>query len=110
MTYAVEITRPAEADVREVVSFLRSRSAAGAAAWRTAFTTALSRLTSDPTALPFAAESSLFAEDVRQLLFKTKSGRKYRAVFVVRGATVYVLRVRAPGQNLLDVGGIDFPS
>jgi len=36
--------------------------------------------------------------EVKQILFKTKRGRIYRAVFHVKGTDVFVLRVRGPGQ------------
>ena len=39
--------------------------------------------------------------DVRQALFKTRRGRVYRALFLLEGSDVYLLRVRGPGQASL---------
>jgi hypothetical protein len=48
--------------------------------------------------LPTAQENDDVNLEVRQVLFKTKRGRAYRAVFHVEGNDVYLLRVRGPGQ------------
>lgn len=69
----------------------------------------LQRLRNDPSGFALAPENDLFDEPVRQTFFKTRSGRTYRGVFVVRETTAYVLRVRGPGQNLLDVDDVDLP-
>ena len=54
------------------------------------------RMTADT--LPLAHESQDLDLEVRQILFKTKRGRIYRAVFHLAGADVYILRVRGSGQ------------
>lgn len=38
-----------------------------------------------------AAEADHFDESLRQVLFKTRRGRAYRALFVIRGRVVHVL-------------------
>ncbi len=48
--------------------------------------------------LPVTHESRKLDLDVRQILFKTKRGRIYRAVIHLAGVDVYILRIRGPGQ------------
>jgi len=40
--------------------------------------------------------------EVRQIQFKVRSRRVYRALYFVEDNTVYVLRVRGPGQAPVD--------
>jgi hypothetical protein len=45
--------------------------------------------------------------EVRQVLFKTRRGNVYRALYFVDGENVYILRVRGKGQaqvNPADLG------
>jgi hypothetical protein len=56
------------------------------------------RLGMSADTLPITPENDDVDLEVRQVLFKTKRGRLYRAVFHVQGDDVYVLRVRGPGQ------------
>ena len=106
MTYAVTITGPAQDDIRGVVSYIAERSPSGAIAWRRALDSCLERLRTRPESAGLAPESDQFREAIRQAIFKTRSGRPYRVVFVIRGEAVHVLRVRCPGQDLLDPGDI----
>jgi len=101
MTYAVTITGPAQDDIRDVVTYLTERSPNGAIAWRKALDGCLDRLRTRPESAGPAPESDQFKEVIRQAIFKTRSGRPYRIIFVIRGESVYVLRVRCPGQDLL---------
>ena len=101
MTYVVTVTGPAEDDIRATVAYIATRSPAGAKAWREAFDGCLERLRTLPEAAGLAPEHTLFTEPIRQAIFKTRSGRPYRALFVIRGQVVHVLRVRCPGQDLL---------
>ena len=109
MTHHVRVSRSARADVRQTLHDLNARSRPGAVAWRRAFEAMLSRLENRPAGFALASENDLFDEPIRQTLFKTRAGRTYRAVFVVRADVVHVLRVRGPGQNLLDADDLDLP-
>lgn len=109
MNFRVELTTPAEADVRGTVDYLRERTEPGTQAWRRAFGEMLRRLKVRPTSCGIAPENDLFEETIRQALFRTKSGRTHRAVFLVRDDVVHVLRVRGPGQDLLRGDEIDLP-
>jgi hypothetical protein len=55
-------------------------------------------LTTSADSYPAAHENQDLDLEVKQVLFKTKRGRIYRAVFHIDGADVLILRVRGPGQ------------
>jgi len=97
----VRLTDAAKDDVRAILTWIEQRSPAGAEAWYGAWMDALRTLGERAEALAEAPESDDHAEPVRQLLFKTKRGRRYRALFVVRGDAAFVLHVRGPGQDTL---------
>lgn len=106
MSYTVTITGPAQDDIRGVVAYIAERSPAGARSWRNALDGCLVRVRTRPESAGMAPESGQFQEAIRQAIFKTRSGRPYRIVFVIRGESVHVLRVRCPGQDLLGPGDI----
>lgn len=58
----------------------------------------IDRLRAAADSFPLALENQDLELEVKQVLFKTKRGRIYRAVFYVDGADVFILRVRGPGQ------------
>ena len=64
----------------------------------TRFEDAVARLEENPFVAPIAPESEELGEEVRHIMFRTKAGRTYRALFVVVGEEVRVLRVRGSGQ------------
>jgi plasmid stabilization system protein ParE len=101
MTFEVNLLPRAEADIQQIVQFLAERSSQGAAAWWQRWEQAIDELRDRPLQLGLAPESSKYDIDVRQLLFKTRRGRTYRALFTVVGRGVWVLTVRGPRQNLL---------
>jgi hypothetical protein len=53
-------------------------------------------------ACPLAAEDDHVEFEVREILFKTRHGLIYRALFTIREETATILHVRGPGQDLLD--------
>lgn len=56
------------------------------------------RLKQQAHSCALAHEHENFEWDVRQALFKTRRGRVYRALFLIEGQDVYILRVRGSGQ------------
>jgi hypothetical protein len=93
MTYEPLLLPRAQADVEK-----------GAIAWRERWEQVLDQLRTGPLECGLAPESARYEAEVRQLLFKTRRGRTYRALFTVVGRGVYILHVRGPGQNLLRPG------
>ena len=92
----------AKADKRSIVEWIRERSPAGATAWLNAYDRAVEQLTNRADSYAEAHENTDLLLDVRQILFKTRRGRVYRALFVIEATTVYILRVRGPGQAPVD--------
>lgn len=99
MTYRVQPTAQAEADIERIFAWLSQRSPEGAARWYESFWNAAERLKTMPHSCGLAPESDDFNDEVRHMLFGTRKGRTYRALFVVRGDLVQILCVRGPGEQ-----------
>jgi plasmid stabilization system protein ParE len=98
MSYQVRVLARARQDVEDIVAWIAERSTTGAERWVSRFEEALATLERNPLIAPLAPESEDLGEEVRHLLFRTRAGRTYRALFLVVGDEVRVLRVRGPGQ------------
>src|SRR5437763_16573368 len=95
-TYRVEPTDKALVDAGEVYFWLNEQSAEAALRWYEGLLTAFRSLAKNPLRCPLAPESAFFEEEIRQLLYG-----KYRILFTVAGATVFVLRVRHGARQYL---------
>lgn len=104
MTFQVHELRGAQADVRSIARWLAERSPQGAKAWLRAYDEMILRLQRNAECCGLAPESKDRELDVRQVLFKTRRGRVYRALFVIERQDVYILRVRGPGQASVEPG------
>jgi plasmid stabilization system protein ParE len=103
MSFTVRELPKAKSDVRAIFEWLYERSTQGAKAWIDAYDAALLRLKTDAGSLGFALDNNECPEfELRQIFFKTRRGRIYRAVYFIAENTVYVLRVRGPGQAPID--------
>ena len=101
MTFSVWVTAGAQSDVRLILHWLSERSPAGADAWYHRWLETLDQLQRRADSAGLAPESEDHPEAIRQVLFKTRRGRNYRALFVIRDRDVFVLHVRGPGQDYL---------
>ena len=108
LSHQVVILRLANEDVDFIFKWLQERSPFGANRWYAAFLDSAASLASDPLRYGLAPEASSVTEAVRQCFFKTRAGRSYRILFVVKGSEVRVLRVRGPGQLNVEREGFDF--
>lgn len=99
MTFAVRILRAAERDCTEILEYIAARSKMGAEAWAGAFDNALSYLEENADTCPLAAENEHVEFEVREVLFKTRRGLIYRALFTLRDDTAVILHIRGPGQD-----------
>jgi plasmid stabilization system protein ParE len=106
MTYNVHLVPRALQEYDEIVRFLTGRSPQGARAWMARWEQVLADLANRPLIFSLAPESSAYEQEIRQLLFKTRRGRMYRAIFTVAGTDVFVLNIRGPGQDLLPPDGL----
>jgi plasmid stabilization system protein ParE len=101
MTYRVEPTAQAEADIDRIFAWLSERSHEGARRWYESFWESAERLETFPLSCGLAPENDEFDYEVRHTLFGTKKGRTYRALFVITGDVVRILCVRGPGERLV---------
>ena len=80
MSYRVELTEGAYADLDRLMDWLAQRSSPEAADRLSArFYEALPRLESNPFSCGLAYENRFFPEEIRHLLFKVWKGKSYRA-------------------------------
>jgi plasmid stabilization system protein ParE len=108
MKFRVVLLRHAEDDTNAIYIWLAKRSVAGAGHWYHAFLDAAESLSNNPSRCGLAPESAAVGYEIRQHLFKTPRGRKYRLLYLVAGNEVRILRVRGPGQA--PVAGADLGS
>jgi hypothetical protein len=99
MKFTVYELPKAKFDKDHISKWLFERSPQGAANWLNAYDEMVERLQREADTLAVAQENNDLDLEVREILFKTERGRRYRAVFHVDGANVYILRVRGPGQS-----------
>ena len=52
-------------------------------------------------------EADDFGIDLRQSLFRTRRGRLYRLLFVIRGDVVHLAAVRGPGQEMVSADDLE---
>lgn len=105
MSFQVYLTEAAKDDIRIILRWIGNRSSAGAEAWRSRWLETLDDLKSRAETFGIAPESEAHREKIRQALFRTKSGKTYRTLFVIRDHDVFVLHIRGPGQDLLPKPG-----
>jgi plasmid stabilization system protein ParE len=110
MSFRVRVLQTAEREVDDIVEWIavRRQSPSGAESWLNAYEEALQRLADAADSFGPAPEDEYVSLDVKQVLFRTRRGKTYRAVFTIEGNEARVLHVRGPGQSLLtsdELGG-----
>jgi plasmid stabilization system protein ParE len=108
MTFQVEITPIAEAQIEQAYHWYRERNPEFADRWFRALMNAIATLQEKPQRCTLAVEHEIFLEEVRQLLHG-KSQNVYRVLFTIRDTTVYVLYVRHSAQAPLTVDDLEEP-
>lgn len=101
MSYNVQVMQRTQEDVLQIVEWINERSMQGASTWYAAYERMLERLQEQPLACGQALEAKQLGRDLREAMFKTPQGNVYRGVFLVEGESVFLLRVRGPGQSPL---------
>jgi plasmid stabilization system protein ParE len=109
MSYRVELTTHAERDVDGILAWLTQRSSQGATAWYRRFNDLLEELALAAEQWSLAPENEDNDEVIRHAVFKTRRGRKYRALFIIREEVVFILHVRGPGQDIMPLEEVQFP-
>lgn len=109
MTFNVEFSDEAERNVREIRDWIAWRSRDGAWRWLEALEQATSQLGSSADSFALAPESDVFDAELHQILFATRRGNTYRALYVIRESTVHIVSVRGAGQQPIQAGELDLP-
>jgi toxin ParE1/3/4 len=107
MTFQVRTLQRASRAYNQILNYISKRSESGAVAWAKAYNAALVRLERAADTFPLAPEDEDVDFELREILFKTRRGRLYRALFTIRGNDVLILHVRGPGQDLLTSDDLD---
>jgi plasmid stabilization system protein ParE len=106
MGFRVVLLRRAEDEVDSILAWLVERSPQGAQSWLAALERAKTDLAENPGSFGLAPEDAFVDMEVRQVIFKTRRGRRYRAIFTIVENELRILHVRGPGQSTL--GADDF--
>ena len=109
MSLPVTLTASAKEDIRSTLQWIAQRSRSGADAWYRRWLKVLDELGEFGESMGVAPENEDHDAIIRQVIFKTRRGLPYRALFIVRDNQVYVLHVRGPGQDLLSKGDLQLP-
>src|SRR5687767_12557742 len=96
MSFRVELSRRAEADVREAYDYIRVHGPADPDAWRDGLSETLASLERFPEACGYAPEHEFAVEEIRQALYGP-----YRILFTIRGDEVYVIAIRHGARQFL---------
>ena len=100
----------AERDVDHILTWLNERSPHGAASWLRTWDRTFAMLESSADEYGLAPENEDHELEIRQIMFRTRKGRDYRALYTIRGNDVYVMHIRAPGQDLVPPDELTLPS
>ncbi|WP_459556864.1 type II toxin-antitoxin system RelE/ParE family toxin [Lacunimicrobium album] len=102
MIYTVRLSPMAFKDFRKIVNWLIPRSQVGRKNWETAFYDLLSRLAQNADTNSEAEEEDRVQRGLKQAFFKTRHGKPYRVIYVIRpNNNVLILRPHSPGQRIL---------
>jgi plasmid stabilization system protein ParE len=109
MAFHVDFTDEAEACADEIYRWIAERSPDGAVRWKRALERTVERIADAADTFALAPESDAFREPVREIPFKTRKGRKYRALFVIRDDVATIISVRGAGQDLISPDDVPLP-
>ncbi len=101
MKFEVQLSRKARFELEEIVRWLRSRSRTGAKSWSRRWDKVVLNLENHTHSFGLAPESDDHDEPVYQVIFKTRQGLPYRALFFIRENVISILHIRGPGQDIL---------
>jgi hypothetical protein len=106
MSFRVELTAEAYADLDRLMARLEERSSAAAAdRLSMRFCEALDRLESRPLSCGVAYENRYFPIEVRHLLFEVWKGNPDRALFIVQKDLVKILLRSSPRRKACEAKG-----
>lgn len=109
MTQSVRVSARAEQDADTIFTWLSQRSPEGAARWYQCYLATLRSLPNVSQSCGLSPEADSLGIPVRQVLFKTRKGRTFRALFVVLDNLIHVIGVRGGGQDFARADDLELP-
>lgn len=110
MKYRLTILPQAKEDVRRnAVWWAQQHSAEQAARWLDTIQSQLESIVDLPESHSLSAENDEFPYEIRDKLLGLGARPSYRAVFTIKGDTVYVLTVRRSAQDVLHARDVESP-
>jgi plasmid stabilization system protein ParE len=101
MAFRVRITPAADRDLKEILAWLIAEGAGDAGLrWFRGLREAIDTLTDSPRRCALSPENGSVPFEMRQLLYGS-SRHRYRILFMIEDDTVFILRIRRPGQEHL---------
>lgn len=102
MTFQVELSRRAEADIKGAYAYIRKHGPADPNAWKAGLEQKLTGLETFPEACGLAPENEFVKAEIRQALYGP-----FRIVFTIREQIVFVLTVRHAARLSLQRDELD---
>lgn len=109
MKFNARLLWRAQRDLDHILAWLSERSPQGAASWLRRWDETFAVLESSADEHGLAPEGEGLELEVRQILFRTRKGREYRALYTIQGADVYIMHIRAPGQDFVAPEELQLP-
>lgn len=100
MSYTVQTTDKALAEIDEALAWYAERSVPAAIRWYVKLREAIRSLEDNPERHPLAPESEWYPGEIRHMLYGKKRGT-YRILYEVSSDTVVILRIRHSAQDVL---------
>ncbi len=100
------MTQRVRKDLYEISNWIGQHSPQGALSWIDAFDKAKQKLSLNPNRYSLAPEAESAGLEVHHILFRTRRGRNYRALFLIENNKVLITHIRGPGQDF--VSQLDF--
>ncbi len=100
--FRIVLSDEAQRNITAIYQWIEDRSAKGATRWYLALHARLSSLESNPHRFALAPENRHFEQEIRNVTFRTRAGRRYRILYTVGDQDITVLFVRGPGQDLIN--------
>ncbi len=102
MAYTVEFSARANRDIDEIVARIQADAPIRATQWRKKLHMKLQALITFPESGGLAPENEEARTEVRQLIYGW-----YRALYTIRGATIYILTIRHGARQLMSSEEMD---
>lgn len=101
MTFRIEYTFNAQAELEDAYTWIRERAPAAAEKWLEELIAQIEKLTDKPKAYPPAHESSKFQREMRLMLFR-KRRSQFRIYYTLERAKIVILSVRRSFRKPLE--------